>query len=399
MITENIILKLLEREKKFFLNDFYNYESIIKKNIKNSKIIIIGGAGSIGSSVVKLILKYDPKLLHIVDINENKLVELIRFIRSSIGYTKGKLETFPIDVGSTSFKKFIHKNIGYNVWLNFSALKHVRSERDPFTLMRMLEVNFENTYKMLALAKKTKAKRFFSVSTDKACDPVSFLGASKRLMEFALSTFSKDIKTSSARFGNVAFSDGSLLFSSLKRLENKQPLVAPQDIKRYFITHEEAARLSLIATFCSETGEIYIPDIKKRDSQKDFPSIIKNLLHHKGYKMKLANTEEEARKISRKKIKVQKSWPCFLFKTDTSGEKNEEVFFGKEDLIIKSFYKEISVIKTAGIIKKIKIDELLKDLKKIKKNTFKDEEIKKIVKNYIKNFKHSNKSKSLEEKM
>ena len=271
MIPEKTVLKLLERKKKFFSTDYQKKEKEIKRSIKNSRIVVIGGAGSIGFSVVKLLISYNPKLIHIIDINENKLVEVVRYIRSSIGYIEGKIETFSLDVGSKNFESLVKRNKGYDIWLNFSALKHVRSERDPFTLMRMIEVNFENTLKMLNLAKKTKAKKFFSVSSDKACDPVNFLGATKRLMELALSCYSKDMLTCSARFGNVAFSDGSLLYGALQRINNGQPLVAPIDIKRYFLTHEEASKLSLIATFCSKTGEIFIPKIKKSDAQKDFP--------------------------------------------------------------------------------------------------------------------------------
>ena len=350
MMQEKIVLKLLNRSKKFFSFDFSKNQSSIKKNIKNSKIIVIGGAGSIGFSVIRLLIDYSPKLIHIVDINENKLVEVIRYVRSSIGYTNVKIETFPLDVGSKNFEILVKKNKGYDVWLNFSALKHVRSERDPLILMRMIEVNFENTCKMLELAKRTKAKRFFSVSTDKACDPINFLGATKRLMELALSAYSKDMITSSARFGNIAFSDGSLLHGAIERLNHDQPLVAPVDIKRYFLTHEEASKLSLLSAFCSKTGEIFIPKIKKSIAQKDFPSILKNLLNFKGYDMFVSGTENEARMLARKKNK--KKWPCFLFSTDTSGEKEEEFFLGKIDLLKRSQYSEIEIINAKNIIKK-----------------------------------------------
>ena len=166
MICEKVILQLLGRKKKFFYHDYKKKENIIKKTIQRNRIIVIGGAGSIGFSVVKLILKYNPLALHIIDINENKLVELVRYVRSSLGYTKGSFRTFPLDVGSTGFEAFIKQNDSYDIWLNFSALKHVRSEKDPFTLMRMIEVNFENTMKILKLAKTNNAKKFFSVSTD-----------------------------------------------------------------------------------------------------------------------------------------------------------------------------------------------------------------------------------------
>tara|TARA_X000000950_G_scaffold137966_1_gene171227 strand:- start:7532 stop:8725 length:1194 start_codon:yes stop_codon:yes gene_type:complete len=397
MIQEKIALKFLNRTKKFFSHDYKRNELKIKNRIKNSRIVVIGGAGSIGFSVVKLLLNYNPKLIHIVDINENKLVEVIRYIRSSIGYIDGKIETFPLDVGSKNFEILVNKNKGYDIWLNFSAMKHVRSERDPLILMRMIEVNFENTLKMLKLAKKTKAKRFFSVSTDKACDPINFLGATKRLMEFALSLYSKDMITSSARFGNVAFSDGSLLYGALQRLNNNQPLVAPVDIKRYFLTHEEASRLSLIAACCTKTGEILVPQINKSVAQRDFPSILKNLLHSKGYEMFLSKTEHEARILAKKTKK--KKWPCFIFSSDTTGEKKEEFFIGKEDILKKSNYSEIEIINTNNIIKKDIIKNLLNQLKEIKNKQWDQKKIKKLMLNQIKNFTHKDLSKSLEEKM
>ena len=193
-----------------------------------------------------------------------------------MGYTKGSFRTFPLDVGSTGFEAFIKQNDSYDIWLNFSALKHVRSEIDPFTLMRMIEINFENTMKVLKLAKTNNAKKFFSVSTDKACDPVSFLGATKRLMELAISSYSHELETSAARFGNVAFSDGSLLYSVINRMESNQPLVAPLDIKRYFITHEEAARLKIRLELFQKKQikkagpAYYLPVIQQEKKKKNF---------------------------------------------------------------------------------------------------------------------------------
>ena len=397
MICEKVILQLLGRKKKFFYHDYKKKENIIKKTIQRNRIIVIGGAGSIGFSVVKLILKYNPLALHIIDINENKLVELVRYVRSSLGYTKGSFRTFPLDVGSTGFEAFIKQNDSYDIWLNFSALKHVRSEKDPFTLMRMIEVNFENTMKILKLAKTNNAKKFFSVSTDKACDPVSFLGATKRLMELAISSYSHELETSAARFGNVAFSDGSLLYSVINRMESNQPLVAPLDIKRYFITHEEAARLSLITAICAKSGEIYVPKLSKSIAQSNFPSIIKNFLKFKGYKMLIAKTENQARALSKKANK--KSWPCLLFASDTAGEKEEEFFISKEDQLKKSTFKEIKIINTKKIVKKSVLLKLIKDISSIKQKKISEKKIKKIIEGSLKNFKHKYSSKSLEDKM
>jgi len=251
---------------------------------------------------------------------------------------------------------------------------------------------------MLELAKKTSAKRFFSVSTDKACDPVNFLGATKRLMELILSLYSDKIQTSSARFGNVAFSEGSLLHSSTLRIKKSQPLVAPIDIKRYFITHEEASKLSIIATFCSKKNEILVPKIKKSQAQKDFSNIIKNLLHYKGYEMLITKSEAQARKLS-KNILIGSKWPCYLFTTDTAGEKEEEKFIGKEDRVKKTQYKEIEVIDMNGIFKKNDMKIFLDNITFLEQKKWTIEKIKEFLSFTIKNFKHKNAKKSLEEKM
>ena len=229
-MNNDIILKILGRDKELFLQD-YKHSQVFKNIISNSKIIVLGGAGSIGSSVVLELLKYNPFLLHIVDIDENNLVELVRNIRSSKVYNQSKFETFAIDISSSIFEKLVIDN-GYDIWMNFSALKHVRSEKDVYTLMRLIEVNVINTFATINLAKISGAKKYFSVSTDKAANPNNYMGASKRIMELVIGC-SSNIDVTSARFGNVAFSNGSLLHGMTNRFNLKQPFVAPKDIKDF----------------------------------------------------------------------------------------------------------------------------------------------------------------------
>ena len=234
-MTKNI-LNLIGREKTLFVDDISVNSEALLKAVAKSSFLVIGGAGSIGQAVVKEIFKRKPKKLHVVDISENNLTELVRDIRSSYGYIKGNFKTYALDIGSIEYDAFIKSDGKYDYVLNLSALKHVRSEEDPFTLMRMVDVNIFNTDKTIRQSIENGTKKYFCVSTDKAANPINMMGASKRIMEMFLMRRSLDIKISTARFANVAFSDGSLLHGFNQRIEKMQPIAAPSDIKRYFVT-------------------------------------------------------------------------------------------------------------------------------------------------------------------
>ncbi len=237
------ILELIGRTKELFQEDIQTYEKELSKIVSNSTFLVIGGAGSIGQAVTKEIFKRNPKKLHVVDISENNMVELVRDIRSSFGYINGDFQTFALDIGSSEYDAFIKSDGKYDYVLNLSALKHVRSEKDPFTLMRMIETNIFNTDKTLQQSIENGTKKYFCVSTDKAANPVNMMGASKRIMEMFVNRRSKQIDVSMARFANVAFSDGSLLHGFNQRIQKNQPIVAPNDIKRYFVTPQESGEL------------------------------------------------------------------------------------------------------------------------------------------------------------
>src|SRR5690606_28767498 len=240
-------LGLIGRTNDHFSNDIKNHEKELTAIVSNSKFLVIGGAGSIGSATTKEIFKRNPLKLHVVDISENNMVELVRDIRSSLGYIEGDFQTFALDIGSIEYDAFIKADGEYDYVLNLSALKHVRSEKDPFTLMRMIDVNILNTEKTINQSIEKGVKKYFCVSTDKAANPVNMMGGSKRIMEMFLMRKSKEIDISTARFANVAFSDGSLLHGFDKRIQKKQPIVAPNDIKRYFVTPKESGELCLMS--------------------------------------------------------------------------------------------------------------------------------------------------------
>ncbi len=262
--TDNV-LNMVGRTKPLFEKDIAEREKEISEIVKGSRFLVIGGAGTIGSAICREFFDRDPKVLHVVDISENNMVELVRDIRSSKGYGTGEFATFAIDCGSDIFKAFIDdqtKRIGgYDYIFNTSALKHVRSEKDPYTLMRMIDTNIFNTDITMKMAEVMGAKKYFCVSTDKAANPVNMMGASKRIMEMFLNRRSESMPVSTARFANVAFSDGSLLYGFNRRIEKNQPLAAPCDVSRYFVTPKESGQLCLMSCLTGENRDIYFPKL------------------------------------------------------------------------------------------------------------------------------------------
>ena len=339
------VLNLIGRKKELFVEDIQENLISMKEEVKNSKILVIGGAGTIGQAVSKGLFKLNPGLLHVVDISENNMVELVRELRSSIGYIKGEFEVFAIDCGNKDFKAFFNKHGPYDYIFNLSALKHVRSEKDEFTLMRMVEVNILNTLLTIELAKDTGCKKYFCVSTDKAANPANMMGASKRIMEMFLMKDSKDINISMARFANVAFSDGSLLHGFNQRFQKRQPIAAPSDIRRYFITPKESGELCLMSSFFGANRDIFFPKLSKELDLITFSDIAESYIKDLGFEPYLCKSEDEARKKSSELIS-QKKWPCFFFKSDTTGEKSYEEFFTDNEIIDMNRFSNIGVIKS-----------------------------------------------------
>lgn len=291
------VIKLIGRSKELFQEDVADLTVELDQIVSNSRFLVIGGAGSIGQATVKEIFKRNPRKLHVVDISENNMVELVRDIRSSYGYIEGDFQTFALDIGSIEYDAFWEADGAYDYVLNLSALKHVRSEKDPYTLMRMIDVNIFNTDKTLEQAIAKNVKKYFCVSTDKAANPVNMMGASKRIMEMFLMRRSQEIAISTARFANVAFSDGSLLHGFNKRIEKKQPIVAPNDIKRYFVIPKESGELCLISCIFGENRDIFFPKLSENLHLITFAEIAIKYLNEIGYEPYLCKDEEEARAL------------------------------------------------------------------------------------------------------
>jgi len=338
------ILNLIGRTKPLLAQDIENSGEELKEIVSSSSFLVLGGAGSIGQAVTKEIFKRNPLKLHIVDISENSMVELVRDIRSSFGYIDGDFSTFTLDIGSIEYDAFIKNDGKYDYVLNLSALKHVRSEKDPFTLMRMVETNIFNTDKTLKQSIKNGTKKYFCVSTDKATNPVNMMGASKRIMEMFVHRNSLNIKVSMARFANVAFSDGSLLHGFNQRLNKLQPIVAPNDIKRYFVTPQESGELCLIASIFGENRDIFFPKLSEDLNLISFSDIAVKYLELKGYQPYICKSEDEARKLV-KTLPQQGKYPCLFTKSDTTGEKDFEEFFTDNETLNMDRFENLGIIK------------------------------------------------------
>jgi len=345
------ILELIGRERTLFDADISKSDEKLAEMVSCSSFLVLGGAGSIGQAVTKEIFKRNPKKLHVVDISENNMVELVRDIRSSFGYINGDFQTFALDIGSVEYDAFIKADGQYDYVLNLSALKHVRSEKDPFTLMRMIDVNVFNTDKTIQQSIEKGAKKYFCVSTDKAANPVNMMGASKRIMEMFLMRRSEQISISTARFANVAFSDGSLLHGFNQRIQKQQPIVAPNDIKRYFVTPQESGELCLMSCIFGENRDIFFPKLSEALHLITFADIAVKYLEQRGYEPYLCESEEEARELA-KTLPAQGKWPCLFTSSDTTGEKDFEEFFTDKETLDMARFENLGVIKNEPVYQK-----------------------------------------------
>jgi UDP-N-acetylglucosamine 4,6-dehydratase len=393
------ILRLIGRDSEIFEKDIRVHEQELLIAVQQSSFLVIGGAGSIGQAVTKEIFKRNPAKLHVVDISENNMVELVRDIRSSFGYIDGDFQTFALDIGSIEYDAFIKSDGKYDYVLNLSALKHVRSEKDPFTLMRMIDVNVFNTEKTLQQSIENGTKKYFCVSTDKAANPVNMMGASKRIMEMYLMRKSEQIKISTARFANVAFSDGSLLHGFNQRIIKKQPIVAPNDIKRYFVTPKESGELCLMSCIFGENRDVFFPKLSENLHLITFADIAIKYLAELGYEAYPCASEEEARDKSEELIK-DKKWPCLFTASDTTGEKDFEEFFTENEVLDMQRYDNLGVIKNDANFEQDELENFSEKIAEMKFNkTWKKEEIVELFHAMIPNFGHKETGKYLDSKM
>ena len=393
------ILNLIGRNKELFKEDVNNYSDELSSIVSNSKFLVIGGAGSIGQAVTKEIFKRNPLKLHVVDISENNMVELVRDIRSTFGYIDGDFQTFALDIGSIEYDAFWESDGVYDYVLNLSALKHVRSEKDPFTMMRMIDVNIFNTEKTIQQSIDKGVKKYFCVSTDKAANPANMMGASKRIMEMYLMQKSKDICISTARFANVAFSDGSLLHGFDQRIKKRQPIVAPNDVKRYFVTPQESGELCLMSTIFGDNRDIFFPKLSEQLHLITFSEIATKYLEILDYTPHLCETEEEARELVNELLQ-KGQWPCLFTKSDTTGEKDFEEFFTENENLNFNRFKNLGIVKNEAVFDADKIKYFTNTISEMKQaKTWTKNQLVELFFEMIPNFGYVEKGKYLDAKM
>jgi len=392
-------LKLINRSETLFTRDLQDNLEEIGRIAEKSRFLVVGGAGSIGQMVVKELFALNPGALHIVDISENNLVELVRDIRSSMGYISGDFKTFALDCASREYSFMVKSEGPYDFIFNLSAIKHVRSEKDPYTLMRMVDVNIINTINTIDDAVAMKSQKYFCVSTDKAANPANMMGASKRIMEMFLMQKSRDIPISTARFANVAFSDGSLLHGFNQRIQKLQPISAPLDVKRYFILPKESGELCLLSGLLGENRDIFFPRLSEELNLITFSDIAVRYLEQIGYEPFLCHSEDEARaKVA--ELAANKKWPCYFFESDTTGEKDFEEFFTENEEIDFTRFKNIGIIKNNLVFDEKKLAAFLRAIDRYKeKGEWGRDDLKVLFSDMLDNFYHKETGKFLDNRM
>lgn len=392
---------VIKREESLLHKDLLRNNNELHNKIADKSVLVIGGAGTIGSFYIKALLKFKPIKLVVVDINENGLTELVRDLRSSTTYNiPSNFITYPVDFGTKIFDK-IYKNHGpFEIVANFAAHKHVRTEKDVFSIEAMIENNVLKARKLLNLLLEFPPEHFFCVSSDKAANPVNIMGASKKLMEELIIAYSSVIPIKTARFANVAFSNGSLPQGFIDRLNKNQAWSCPLGIKRFFVSPEESGQLCLMASVLGETGDIFFPKLDKNNDTILFENIAKDLLNYLNLEIDICESEEEAKKKADLLTGKSKSFPVYFFKSDTSGEKSYEEFYTNKEVLDLKTYKSLGVIK--NYIKRDvgEIDIIFKNLETIfSKNDVLKSDIVNLLKKHLPNFNHIETGKNLDSKM
>ncbi|MCX5847794.1 MAG: polysaccharide biosynthesis protein [Deltaproteobacteria bacterium] len=400
MVKEELLNRILKRFESMFAEDIHNHRSRIAACVRGARVMVIGAAGSIGSAFVRQLVPYQPAALHLVDISENNLVEVVRDLRSSLIALPEDFKTFAVAMGALEFDRLLDSERDYDYIVNFSALKHVRSERDPFSLMRMVHTNVVAVKALLDRLVGTSTQKHFSVSSDKAANPANIMGATKIFMERILLSRSHLVPFSTARFANVAFSDGSLLHGFLQRLAKKQPFAAPFDVKRYFISHEEAGELCLLSCFLGENREVYFPKLSEYEDLLTFSDIAVLVLEAHGFAPDMCASEEEAKEKAARLRTGDKTWPCYFFESDTTGEKPSEEFYTADDRVDFSRYRNIGIISQLPWTDQDRIDQTLAAFEKIKRTEqWRKEDMVEAIRIIVPELSHEEKYKNLDQKM
>lgn len=391
---------ITNRPQSMFLQDIEANKETLKSEIEGKSVLVIGGAGTIGSSYIRAVLPFKPSKLVVVDISENGLTELTRDLRSTYNmYVPQDYRTYPLNFADPIFEKIFRNEGGFDIVANFSAHKHVRSEKDQYSVEALVENNVLKARKLMDLLAEMPPKHFFCVSTDKAANPVNIMGCSKKVMEEMIMSYSKQFKITTARFANVAFSNGSLLAGFIDRMMKHQPLSSPNDVKRYFVSPDESGQICMLACMLGKTGEIFFPKLGE-EQMMTFSSICDDFLTSQGYKIKYCNSEEEARKFAYEMPEDTDTYPVYYFSSDTTGEKGYEEFYIEGEQLNMERFSSLGVIENYPCRDKNEILSFFEKMETLfKRNDFKKEEVVTLLKEFIPNFEHEEKGKNLDQKM
>lgn len=393
--------KVTKRNKSLFEKDLLNLDLVLKKRIENKSALVIGGAGTIGSNYIKALLRFKIKKLIVIDTNENGLTELVRDLRSSNNiYIPKHFITYPVDFGDDIFKKIFYYHGPFDIVANFAAHKHVRSEKDSFSIEAMIHNNILKAKKLLDLLVKNPPEHFFCVSTDKAANPVNIMGATKKLMEELIISYSDFVNIKTARFANVAFSNGSLLKGFIDRLNLKQPWSCPLGIKRFFVSPEESGELCLIACIMGDSGDIFYPKLCEKKDMIPFDVIALDLLKFLNLKPKIFNTEQKAKDFANLINESSEFYPVYFFESETSGEKSYEEFYTENEILDNNSFEKLGVIRKLSNKKVRKFDDKINKIENLFKDNLTEKyKIIETLKEFLPNFNHIETGKNLDQKM
>lgn len=391
-----------KRERSMFAGDIATNKDALSREIQGKRACVIGGAGSIGSSFIKALLRFEPKQLVVIDLNENGLAELTRDLRSSADIRVPEdYRTYTLDFASPIFERIFCEDKGFDIVANFSAHKHVRSERDRYSVQALIENNDIKAKKLMDLMMEYKPKHFFCVSTDKAANPVNIMGASKRILEDLVMAYSREFPVTTARFANVAFSNGSLPDGWLHRLQKRQPLAAPTDVKRYFVSPEESGQICLLACILGNSGEIFFPKLGE-EQMLTFSSICDDFVRANGLSKHLCSSDEEAKKFAGERLMVngESEWPVVYTGSDTTGEKAYEEFYVEGEALNMTRFTSLGVIESSPRHTMNEVDKLFAEFKNIfAKDNFTKAEVVDAIRQFIPTFEHIERGKNLDSKM
>lgn len=390
---------ITKRQESFFNDDLKKNKEILNKEINGKSILVIGGAGTIGSSFIRAALKFHPSKLVVVDYNENGLTELTRTLRSDFKISVPKTYlTYPMSFNSKVFYKMFKEHKKFDIIANFAAHKHVRSEKDIFSIESMVKNNVLDAKYFLDFLKLNKPSHFFCVSTDKAANPVNIMGGSKKLMENMIMSYYKDFKITTARFANVAFSNGSLLYGYIERMFQRQPITCPSDVKRFFVSPEESGEICLLTCILGNSGEIFFPKLNENQLTK-FKDITYDFFKYLDKEIQVCRNEKEAKNCSHN-LSDESPYPVYFFKTDTSGEKLFEEFYTESDEVLLNKFSSIGVITNSLKPSKHEIEEMIKKINNLfDKEHYNKKDIVSELSSFLPGFNHIETGKNLDQKM